>query len=144
MDPGNATVDPTDPGREQYRIRLARLPTTLLPTIHRHSSRLHGQEISHSVKNEVPGYRFLHSRLQTKRSKGSLPLGVPRNESAILSRATERRRRRCHAISDTHHLPRAHREGPRKCTIKSTTPKCIRRKQKLRGFRPSTAASPVE
>src|SRR6266403_407750 len=113
MDSWNATMDSTNPGREQHRLRLARLPTTLLSPIHRHSSRLHGQKIPHPTKNEVSRYRLLHSRLRTTRPKSPLPPRITRDESTVLSWTTARRSRRRHEISHTYHLPRAHREGPR-------------------------------
>src|SRR6266446_6161870 len=113
MDPRNAAKDSANPGRKQNRLHLACLSTTLLSPIHRHSSRFHGQKVPHPVKNEVPRHRLLHSRLRTNRPKSSLPPRITRNESTILSQITTRRGGRRHEISHTHHLPRAHREGPR-------------------------------
>src|SRR6266403_214090 len=128
MDPRDAAVDPADSRREQHRVRLARLPTTLLPSMYRHSGGLHRQEIPPHVKNEVPRDRSVHRGLRTTCPKSPLSPRIARDESTVHSRTTERRRRRRHAISYPHYLPRAHREGPRKCTLEGTTPKRIWRK----------------
>src|SRR6266403_2128120 len=84
MDPRNATMDPTDSGRKQHQVRLARLPVTLLSPLHQYPGGFHGQEKPHSAKNEVPRYRLLYSRLRTNRPKSPVPLGITRNEPAIL------------------------------------------------------------
>src|SRR6266446_1148713 len=144
MDPRNAAMDSTNPRRKQHRVRLARLPTTLLPTIHRHPSRFYCQEIPHHAKNEVPGHRPIHRGLRTARPKSPLSFRIARNESTIPSWSAEGRSRGRYAIPHTHYRQGAHREGPRKCTLEGTTPKRIWRKQKLWSLRSSTAAPSVE
>src|SRR6266403_6118807 len=127
MDPRNATMESANPGRKQHQLRLARLPTTLLSPVHRHSSRLYSQKVPHPTENEVPRHRFLHSRLRTNRPKSPLPFRITRNESTIPIWTAKRRGRRRDALPHTYYLPRTHREGPRQCSIKGATPKCIRR-----------------
>src|SRR6266404_402794 len=144
MDPRNAAVDPTDPRRKQHRVRLARLSATLLSPIHQHPSRLHRQEIPHHAENEVPRHRPIHRRLRTTRPKSPLPFRITRNESTIPSWSAKRRSRGRHEISHTHYLPRAHREGPRKCTLESIAPKRIWRKQKLWNLCSPTTAPSME
>src|SRR6266478_8668921 len=101
---------------------------TLLPPIHRHPGGFHSQKGTHPIEDEIPGYRLLHSRLRTNRLKSPLSLRITRNESTIPVQIAKRRSRRRHALSHTYHLSRTHREGPRQCSIKSSTPKRIRGK----------------
>src|SRR6266478_8799718 len=101
---------------------------TLLPPIHQHPSGFHSQKGTHSIEDEIPGYRLLHSRLQTNRPKSPLSLRVTQNEPTVPVRTAKRRSRRRHALSHTYYLSRTHREGPIQCSIKSLTPKCICRK----------------
>src|SRR6266478_2740850 len=117
---------------------------TLLSSIHRHPSGLHGQEEPYPVENEIPRHRLLYSQLQTNRPKGPLPSGITRNEPTIPGWSTKRHSRRRNAIPHPNHLSRTHREGPRQCLIKSAAPKCIRRKQKLRSLRSPTTTPSVE
>src|SRR6266404_5230028 len=113
MDPRNAAMDSANPGRKQHRLRLARFSKTLLPPVYRYPGGLHSQEIPYPTEDEIPRHRLLHSRLRAKRPKSSLPPRITRDESTILSWATTGRSRRRHEISFSHHVPRAHREGPR-------------------------------
>src|SRR6266478_1469049 len=112
MDPRDATMDSTDPRRKQHRIRLARLPTTLLSSFYRYSGRLHGKEKPYPTKNEVPRHRLLYSRLRANRPKSTLPPRVTRDEPTVLGWSAKRCSRGRNAISHAHHLPRTHREGP--------------------------------